>query len=281
MVKIMINACIVCVCYNTYSELLDYLLSIENSLSLSPNLKLKILICDNSSIIDNQIILKLQKSKLSISYFKNLNIGYFPSVELIMKNFCIDTTKFDYIIISNTDIVLDQNFFLELTKNKKNKKIGALAPQIFSIKSKIFLNPSRIKRPSKIYLTILKNIFKNQLLYNIFILLHLAKKCLIKKFPQNNVFDEIHFKNIYSAHGSIIIFTKQFFIQGGLINYPRFLFGEEIFVAEEIRKISLLISYTPNIKVYDKEHASTSSVKRKLLLLEQVKSLNYLIQKYF
>ena len=80
---------------------------------------------------------------------------------------------------------------------------------------------------------------------------------------------------MYCAHGSFMVFTQQYFAKGAQVAYPRFLFGEEGFVAEQLRMHGLEIEHVPNIRVFDKEHASTSQVNLDFICAEHKKSYDY------
>ena len=86
---------------------------------------------------------------------------------------------------------------------------------------------------------------------------------------------------MYGAHGSFMVFTRRYFEKGAHVNYPRFLFGEEVFVAEQLRKHSLMIESIPEIRVFDKEHASTSQEKLEFICPEHKKSYEYLKRHFF
>jgi GT2 family glycosyltransferase len=70
--------------------------------------------------------------------------------------------------------------------------------------------------------------------------------------------------DIYAGHGSFILLTRAYFEKCGMIDYPVFLFGEELYLAEECRKHSLRVIYRPEICIYDSEHVSTSKLKKTL-----------------
>ena len=88
-------------------------------------------------------------------------------------------------------------------------------------------------------------------------------------------------QEMYAAHGSIMIFTKNYFNLGASIYYPRFLFGEEVFVAEETKLKGLKTVYFSELRIYDNEHGSTSREADHFISKEHVKSYKYLLQNYF
>jgi len=54
---------------------------------------------------------------------------------------------------------------------------------------------------------------------------------------------------IYAGHGSIMIFTKAFMMKNLDLEFPAFMYGEEIFFAELVRLSHLETIYVPNIYV--------------------------------
>jgi GT2 family glycosyltransferase len=87
---------------------------------------------------------------------------------------------------------------------------------------------------------------------------------------------------IYASHGSCMVFSRRYFASGGSIEYPVFLFGEEIFVAETARQLGLSVVHCPQLWVFDKEHASTGGVTRSRKVAGYMnEATQYLAQKYF
>ena len=65
------------------------------------------------------------------------------------------------------------------------------------------------------------------------------------------------------------------------MDYPCFLFGEEIYLAEHLRKRGLKTYYDPNLKVYDSDHVSTGKMKSKAYYQYNYKSIDMLLKEYF
>jgi GT2 family glycosyltransferase len=66
---------------------------------------------------------------------------------------------------------------------------------------------------------------------------------------------------IYAPHGSIFIFRRAFFEHGGNIRFPYFLFGEEIYIAEQVKEKGGKILYAPELNIIHNEHTSTGLFK--------------------
>ena len=87
--------------------------------------------------------------------------------------------------------------------------------------------------------------------------------------------------DVYAGHGSFMIFTKAFFLKKPKLQYPVFLFGEEIYFAELMRSYSLKVTYIPRLKVFDKEHISTSKMKSDFYYKCNREAIKYLISTFY
>lgn len=218
---------IVNVNYNSYEQLEKYLKSLQTAFEKCKDLNLEVYIADNSS----------QKQELSFTHSFDCsivpleNLGYFGGAfEVINANQRIRES--DYVIISNVDLQVAENFFVELQKVKISDTTAWLAPQIYSTAENAPKN-HRIKltRPSKKRIFLLMLSFKFPLVQKIYIktmFKHRNERMETKTFPQSF---------IYSGHGSFFILTKKFFVLIGdkRLEYKPFLYGEEYYLAELIR----------------------------------------------
>ena len=78
-----------------------------------------------------------------------------------------------------------------------------------------------------------------------------------------------------------MMLTKRFFEEYERIEYPLFLFGEEMFLAELIRKKNLKVRYVPDLCVVDKEHTSTSRMRKKEYYKYNLDSIDYIIKNFY
>lgn len=268
------NICIICVNYNSYNSLEKYLASLTKSLSYSDAVNLKVVIANNSTQdIPASFFEYINSLNLDYIFINNDNIGYFPAFSKTMDTLG-NMISYDYIIISNVDLTVDESFFNTLKSKKFTTDIGVVAPAIISTQNNNDLNPKIINRPSRLQL------YKNLLLFKftyVFIFYSFLSTLKAKSPTKKNISQY----DIYAPHGSFIIFTKSYFAKGANINYPRFLFGEEIFVGEQCIKTGQRVRYDPDILIHDNEHGSTSKEKSKFISQEHVKSLAYLLEHYF
>jgi hypothetical protein len=78
-----------------------------------------------------------------------------------------------------------------------------------------------------------------------------------------------------------MVFNNSFFEKGGTLNYPSVLFGEEIFIAEQVLKLNLKMVYEPILHVEHHEHATTGVFKSKKTVNYLHQSYTYLLKTYF
>lgn len=263
---------LVCVNYNSYESLNKYLLSIDKAFSkISGENELDVVVADNSETIKD----------ISNVYCYNLfvfpthsNLGYFGGITYGIRESKFFLKEFDYIFISNVDLCMHEDFFCKLEKHRFKKEIGCIAPTIESIKEKRNRNPKILKRPSRKKMLFQSYMYKYPIIYNIYTK-YIFKR---RKKNKNNIYVK---KYIYAPHGSFMIFTNKFadFLQE--MKYPEFLFGEEIFIAENLRLYNLLTVFLPELCIYDSDHISTSKIKKKTFYLYNYKSMCRLIKDYF
>lgn len=281
---------IIAICYNAYSDTIELLDSINKSKEEVDFLDLKVIVCDNSN--ENYQISKLEdlnklKSKIDVlnyNYIKLDNVGYFPAFS-IGKDYIDDVSScvdWNYVIVTNVDLQFDKMFFKNLVDFDLPSDVGIVAPSIISKQTKEDINPKIMVRPKKIKLLSLYYGFQFLLFYRLYNWLSVSKAKL-KGYKQKKSFKKPYAtgKEMYAAHGSVMIFTKNYFNLGASIYYPRFLFGEEVFVAEEARLKGLKTIYSSELKIYDNEHGSTSREADRFISKEHVKSYKYLLQNYF
>lgn len=264
------NIILICVNYNTYDELSCYLRSIEVSYKHnSSSINLKVIVADNS---DKKLQIENQNNSFELEQvYTDNNLGYFGAISYAIKKSKVTLSTYDYILFSNVDLEISENFFEKLVSI--NLDAGCLAPSIITKEEQINRNPKILQRYSIKKLKILKLMYKFPLLYKLYT--RFFYKSRRKKIDSKNI------EAIYAAHGSFMIFTKKFseFLQ--TMNYPVFLFGEEIFIAENLRKLDLKTIYCPSLLIYDKDHASTSKMKNKFYYKCNYDALKYIIKEFY
>ena len=259
---------IYCVNYNSYDSLHQYLASIDKAIEATQSpIELKVIVADNTS---PALPVRYTPQHFTLNVLiTGGNKGYFGAVRIAMQQ--VSPADFDYAIISNVDVLLDELFFTKLSDYQTNVKIGWIAPQIYSHLEQRDRNPKILRRYAKRKLQILKIKFRFPLLnwvYN-----HTLYKS--KKLVSHEAGE------IYAGHGSFIILTQRFFKAGGTIDYPVFLFCEEIYLGEQCQQLGLKVVYDPTIRVTDAEHASTGTFRRSSYCRYNYDALSYILQTYY
>ena len=259
---------IYCVNYHSYDSLRNYLVSIDEAMKQAVNVvSLSVIIADNTTPAEH-VNYTPQHFTLQVIETGD-NRGYFGAVHYAMQQVC--PQDYAFAIISNVDVLLETDFFTTLSSIKTKEDTGWIAPAIFSQTLHFDFNPQAINRYSLKKMRLLRLMFKYPLL------LRLKQKMLhmyhdIKDCPS---------RTIYAGHGSFIILTKRFFEQCGIIDYPVFLYGEEIYLAEVCRKNNLCVEYTPDIKVQDIGRVSTGKIPSRQYCQYNYQAIDFIIKNYY
>lgn len=260
--------------FESYSQLMDYLLSIQQAASLAKDTEVEILVADNTESHIQEIERPVYSAITVRIYPYHQNCGYLGGINRLIQEID-DLQIYHYVVISNVDILLPDTFFQNISDLHLSSNIAWIAPSIYSEKEGLDRNPELVCRPSALKLRSLMVMYKYNMLirlYNRFFY-QLRRKKKIAYAKQETY--------IYAGHGSFMVFTRAFFLCEQSLNYACFLFGEEIFLAELIRKHNLKVLYVPSIQIRDIDHIATSKIDRKKYYQLKYKSVEYLYKTFF
>lgn len=259
---------IICVNYNSYEQLRKYLASLQFSFEKSRGILLEVFCADNSSI-KQQVKFDLP-FRFEIMQFDNL--GYFGGALAII-NSRKTVKESDYVIISNVDLQVEEDFFKNLSSTKIDNRVAWLAPKIWSNYEQRDKNPQRYIRPSKKKLNQLIFLYSHPFFY------YLYERTLYRRKKNKSACPDD--MEIYCGHGSFIILTKFFVEKYERIEYPCFLYCEELFLGELIRKADMKVLYKPRIKIIDDEHVSTAMLPSKKYYEYNLNSLRFIKKSFY
>lgn len=238
-------------------------------------------IVDNASGEDtvNAIINFLKEiGRGHINFLKlEKNLGYFGAVRYALDNHVRDLNKYAFIIISNNDIIIKDTDFFQKIKNNI-KKCDVIAPRIISLVSGKEQNPHREKKITSLQKFQYRLLFTN---YYIGKLLYLFRRTVKKIISPENKNINLTERNIFSLHGSFLIFSPSFFKKGGYIDNGFFLYGEEDSITAICQKLDCIIRFIPEIVVHHNEHQTTMAAGFKKNIYEmQKEAYRYIKNKY-
>jgi GT2 family glycosyltransferase len=78
-----------------------------------------------------------------------------------------------------------------------------------------------------------------------------------------------------------MILTREFFNRCGIVNYPIFLYEEEIYLAAECRTHGLDVVYEPSMIIDDIGRVSTGKTNWRQNYQWHAEGLAYIIKKYY
>ncbi|EPG6561988.1 rhamnosyl transferase [Morganella morganii] len=273
------NVVLFTVNYHNDPLLLKCLKTIKNYALQVHDLTLSIHILDNSEK-NNQEIRELKNKlgqySLDITlYADGKNNGYFGGLPLCQS---ISNNQTDVVIYCNSDLYFDINFFSNLNEQYNYNFCGnaMLAPSIITLETKVDQNPKYMTRLTKKKLAILNIIYKNIITFTVHDVLSKIKEKLVNK-KENRIPPGTH---MYAPHGAVFIFTDIKFLKS-LPKFECFLFGEEIFIAEEARIKNKTISYEPALVINDERHASISLIGKEKNRQFHADSIKYIMNQYY
>ena len=271
---------LICVNYGSDAETAQYLESLRR-LEGQPNLRVL--------IVDNLVSVRMGDLPRDNSFTflrSDENLGYFGGARRGISKYLEEHPLPDWVIISNVDLLItDLQFLQKLAALNPAAHVGAVAPRIASALTGRNQNPFMRSRPSAVRMHLYKWLYRSRLALNAHELASAAFHRLRSvvgrsRGTEGNSQRELGGK-IYAPHGSFVILSKEYFRAGGSLDFPCFLFGEEIYLAENLRRLGLDVVYEPSLEVVHQEHKSTKLLKSRKLARFVASSAAYCADTYF
>lgn len=207
-----------------------------------------------------------------LRYFDE-NVGYLNA--LLKEIQLVDIGKYDYYILSNTDINYCQdNFFDVLKEMKYDAAIGCIAPSVFATKTRSFSNPHYKHRIDKRKLIRLSSIFSHPFIGKLYLRLGDFKSHRTKKTKECSCF-------VYSPHGCYMIFTKSFINHLVGYEYGAKMYSEESIVGELLLKYDYRCFYDEHLEVEHQENSVTGKIDYKKRFEMWKASIDYLLKHFY
>jgi GT2 family glycosyltransferase len=230
---------------------------------------LRLVISDNS---DQFYTINLPKNESIIYVANGENLGYLKAVEKAWSQLDQDI---QWVVVANIDLEFGAHFFDNLSKMSIESQF--IAPRIVGQPGNLEQNPLMGARPKRIRMRAYQFIFSSYLIgflwETIAILRAELKRILGLKNPAKSLVRE----SIYAAHGACFILNKGIVKNGVSLHYPCFLYGEEIFLAEQCRDLKIPIIFDPSLEVIHNEHGSTGRFPSRVILNAKKESSRFLV----
>lgn len=266
-----LKAIFITVSYNNYVSTEKY---IHSFLKLEDNEECVLIVVDNSTKKDENLIKVIQEINNVVYLRQNSNNGYMSACNYgylyAKENLNIDS---NVIIYSNNDIYFKTYNLISIINNKfsNNDKLGVISPSIYDTQTHNELNPFLSFRPTNSQMMKLKAIYKSYLFcYIINLISKIKNKMKTKK--------SLSIDSLYATHGAIFIMSKR--LLNDLPDDGYFLYGEEITIAEICRTKKLNIEFVNEIKIVHESHATTGRTFSYKEFLFKKRAIEYINQKY-
>lgn len=245
---------VVCVNYNNAKETMQFLKNIQQQ---NDETSICMIIVENSDSEQerNHLVEMIEKENYHHVYLVQAseNLGYlngmFYGVQYYKEN--INTTLPKWTTFCNTDIEIhDADFFKKITATEYDAKVWCLAPSVYSTTTQSYQNPHYKSRIPKQKINRIIQITRSGFLFGIYTWLADFKAKERKKQKEQSQY-------VYAAHGSFFIVHRSFLDSFNELIYPAFLYSEEAFIAENIRRNDKHVYYDANLEVMHYEHSTT------------------------
>lgn len=201
------------------------------------------------------------------------NIGYLNTMLRTLKR--VDVDRYDYVILSNTDIHYETvDFFQRLEKKDYGKDIGCIAPCVFATQSNSYSNPHYSERIPKEKLERLVRIFRYPLIGKWYLKLAGFKAGRTRAEKKPSCF-------VYSPHGCYMIFTKEFIKSIVGYEYGVKMYSEESAVGELLIRNGMRCFYDDSISVIHQESSVTGKINYKRRFAAWRESLEYILKEFY
>ena len=259
--------------HNSYTQLYNFLTSVDKAAKrVKGQAIVEVFVGDNST---SRQVVDYKAIHYRLSVLVAPNNGYLGTVRYLLRQ-RPDIMNADFFIISNVDVFLTTDCFSNLlsfvSQNNDSRSIGWIAPAIISETLNCDLNPQATKRYSLNKLRLLRIAYTFPFIHRLYTLtLHKAKNKTKSHQPAD----------IYAGHGSFIILTRAFLQHCPSLDYPIFLYGEEIFLAEQCAHHRLLVKYVPSIVIFDIGKVSTGKMPSSFYYRYNRQAMDYLINTFY
>lgn len=222
-------------------------------------------------------------SPLVRTFVSGKNLGYFGGAAAALGEYLSEHPLPDWVIVSNPDVFFPNRDVLQrLLDSHKGDEPAVIAPSIRTLNSFVEQNPYMRVRPSRWRMRLNSWIFSHYHVDAVYQGLSWIKHRMLDGITKEPVHPTSALpEKIYAPHGSFIAIHRSYFEKGGTLDYGAFLFGEEIFVAEWVRKLGLTVLFEPSIVIEHTERSTRHGLWNKKTSRYRRQALRFLTRNFF
>lgn len=244
-------------------------------------------------VVDNTVVPAAENPLMDLSakyenyrYLKPAqNLGYFGAAQFALKDSSERLVEYDWVIVSNVDIsIANKDFWVSLLATPQDPSVGVLAPSIYSLLMRRESNPFLPVRPGRMRMHFYKWVFSNlttSRAYHFLALMKAAFNAAISSFRSGEAVTPRPSSSAYAPHGAFMVFSRAYFARGGDFFHDAFMYGEEITVAENCRRLGLRVVFEPKLRIIHQERVSTGVIYNRQVLEWKKESSRYAADTYF
>lgn len=226
----------------------QYLTRMLQSMSIPSNVKLSIVVVDNSGELSAE---KMPESVRLVG--RGINEGYIKGLSLGFRS--LRASSDDIVIFCNPDLEFKHDFFKVLIENENEVTNAIIAPSIVD-STGTNQNPNMLCKPGFLRRVLFDIEFSS---YYCFIALRMLKSKLRKAITKKTVtYDEK--QDIYLPHGSCMVAKYGFIKSNRILEHEVFLWGEEVFIANSARRAGGKVVFLPSLRVFHDLNSSTKFI---------------------
>ncbi len=211
------------------------------------------------------------------------NLGYFGGAAVALADHLKSHRQPDWVIVSNPDVYFSGRDVLQkLCDLHRGDAPAVIAPSIRTVNHAVEQNPYMRHRPSRLRMHVYSWLFSSYAVdvvweglawvkHRVFELLSKVHAPATTSVPEY----------IYAPHGSFIALHRSYFENGGNLDYGAFLFGEEIFIAETVRRLGLTVLYEPAVAIEHTERSTAAGLWNRDASRFRRQASRFLVRNYF
>ena len=211
------------------------------------------------------------------------NLGYFGGAAAALKDHLKTHSMPEWVIVSNPDVYFpDRDVLQRLFDSHRGGTPAVVAPSIRTKGSSVEQNPYMRVRPSAFRMHVYRWIFSAYPIDAVYQGLSWIKhRALEAGSNERPAAPSSASEKIYAPQGAFIAFHRSYFERGGNFDHGAFLFGEEIFVAETVRRLGMTVLYDPALVIEHTERSTAAGLFNRATSRYRRQASRYLARTFF